>query len=182
MSKGLVGERDMEAVMDDDGGIRGQLPETVRWLERLVAVWQDQRGGAAVPDAQELFLADMAEMIPHLLLAYRDEETDEFEIEFAGAAARALLPLEPLGVMPERCPAEHPLAWLGTGFARVRRPAVPGLLWMRAEGLVGLFLPYGGFDGRVTLVLAGIARWSAGDDSTVVPLRPGRAGKRGGPG
>jgi len=168
--------------MDEGGGTIGRMPDPVRWLERLVAVWRDQRAGATLPAADELFLADMAEMIPHLLLAYRDEDTDDFEIEFAGAAARALLPLEPVGVVPERCPIEHPLAWLGTGFARVRRPAVPGLLWMRAEGLVGLFLPYGAFDGRVTLVLAGIARWPVDDDGTVVPLRRGRAGKRGGPG
>ena len=173
----------MEAAMDDGGTAFGDLPETARRLERLVAVWQDQRAGAALPDAHELFLADMAEMIPNLLLAYRDEETDEFEIEFAGAAARALLPLEPVGLVPERCPAGHPLAWLGTGFARVRRPAVPGLIWMRDEALVGLFLPYGAFDGRVTLILAGLARWpTVGDDSdpTVVPLRGRRRRGRGG--
>lgn len=173
--------------MDRDGGWQGGLPEPVRWLERLIAVWHDQRAGAALPDAHELFLADMAEMIPNLVLAYRDEETDDFEIEFAGAAARALLPLEPGGLVPERCPIEHPLAWLGTGFTRVRRPAMPGMIWMREQGLVGLFLPYGGFDGRVTLILAALTRWPGaagpdGDDPTVVPLRRGPAGKRGGPG
>lgn len=171
----------MEAVMDDDGepDLEG-LPDPVRWLERLMAVWHDQRAGAALPAADELFLADMAELIPHLVLAYRDEETDGFRIEFAGAAARELLPLEPVGVIPEECPIEHPLAWLGTGFARVRRPAVPGLIWMRAERMAGLFLPYGAFDGRVTLVLAGIARWPGDDGATVVPLRPAGEGKRGG--
>lgn len=168
---------------DETDDAPGRLPGSARRLERLIAVWHDQRAEAALPAADELFLADMAELVPHLVLAYRDDDTDGFRIEFAGAAARALLPLEPVGVMPEDCPAEHPLAWLGAGFARVRRPAVPGLIWMRAEGLVGLFLPYGAFDSRVTLILAGIARWpdDAGD-ACVVPLRGWPGGSRGGRG
>lgn len=171
----------MEAVLDDDGrAMSGAFPDPVRWLERLVAVWHDQRAGAVLPDADELFLADMAELVPHLLLAYRDEETDDFRIEFAGGAARRLLSLEPVGELPERCPSGHPLAWLGAGFVRVRRPAVPGMIWMREEGRLGLFLPYGAADGRVTMILAGIARWPAGGDDggKVVPLRPG-GGSRG---
>lgn len=166
--------------MSDATGDAAGLPAgPVRQLERLMAVWHDQRAEAALPSADELFLADMAELVPHLVLAYRDDETDGFRIEFAGAAARALLPLEPVGVLPEECPAGHPLAWLGTGFARVRRPAVPGLIWMRAEGLVGLFLPYGAFDGRVTLILAGIARWPNDPRGCVVPLRGLHSGSRG---
>lgn len=161
--------------MSDDGDRRGEgSAAPVPWLERLLAIWHDQRGGAALPAADELFLADMADLIPHLVLACRDDG-DGFRIEFAGAAARALLPLEPVGVIPEACPAEHPLAWLGTGFVRARQPAVPGLLWLRTEGRVGLFLPYAAFDGRVSLILAGIARWPGGDGETVVPLHPAGA-------
>lgn len=171
--------------MDDDGGRRlGRFPHPVRWLERLVAIWHDQRADAVLPDADEMFLADMADLIPHLLLAYRDGDTDGFRIDFAGGAARALLPLEPVGVTPEDCPAGHPLAWLGTGFAQARRPAVPGLIWMRAESRLGLFLPYGGFDGRVTLILAGIAAWPPGSDreARVVPLCRAGEAERGGQG
>lgn len=159
----------------------GWPAEPVARLERLVGVWRDQQAGAALPDADELFLADMAELVPHLVLACRDEATDDFRIEFAGAAARGLLPLEPVGAIPERCPAPHPLAWLGTGFARVRHPAVPGPAWIGAEGRLGLFLPYGAFDGRVTLILAGIVRWPDGDGATVVPLPlPSDRGRGGG--
>lgn len=172
----------MEAVVSGGDGATsaGWPPDPARWMERLVAVWNDQRGEAALPDADELFLADMAELIPHLVLASRDDGTDDFRIDFAGAAARSLLELEPVGEVPERCPQGHPLAWLGTGFAQVRRPAIPGLIWMREQGRLGLFLPYGGFDGRVTLILAGIAAWPAEDRGAVVPLLPGGGGAGGG--
>ena len=159
----------------EGGAAAGRLPEAAGWLLRLLAVWQDQRADALVPDADELFLADLADMIPHLLLALRDEDTGGFRIEFAGAAAKAVLGPEPVGETPEHGPLEHPLAWLGTGFVRARRPAVPGPRWLRAEDRLGLFLPYGAFDGRVTLVLAGIARSPiAARGGRVVPLRPVR--------
>lgn len=159
---------------------RVRISEPVRWLGRLLAVWDDQRADAALPDADELFLADLAEIVPNLVLAYRDDRTDCFRIDFAGAAARALLALEPVGTVPEHEVSAHPLAWLGIGFVRARRPAVPGPQWVRSGAAIGLFLPYGAFDGRVTLILAGVARWPAAaavadGDGTVVPLRaPGR--------
>ncbi len=114
-------------VVEFGGGIAGRrLPEPVRWLLRLHAVWEDQRADAALPDADELFLADLAELIPHLLLACRHEEIGGFRIEFAGAAAAALLGLQPVGETPEIGPREHPLAWIGAGIVRARRPAMPG--------------------------------------------------------
>lgn len=155
---------------------RRPLPEPVRWLARLHAMWEDQRADLVLPDADELFLADMAELIPHLILAYREESTAGFRVEFAGAAVRDMLALEPVGTIPEDQALAHPLAWLAAGFLRVRRPAAPGPAWVRWEGLLGLFLPYGAFDGRVTMILAGIARWPAagGDvDQRVVPIRRG---------
>lgn len=163
-------------VLDIDADTRSRLPEPIRWLGRLQAAWEDQRADAGLPAADELFLADLAELVPSLVLAYRDEETDGFRIEFAGAAARAQLELEPVGEIPEHGPIEHPLAWLGTGFVGARRPAVPGPRWLRRGDRIGLFLPYGAFDGRVILILAGLARWPgvAGvvdRAGRVVPLR-----------
>lgn len=171
-------------VLDIDGDARTRLPEPIRWLGRLQAAWQDQRADAGLPAADELFLADLAELVPSLVLADRDEVTDGFRIAFAGAAARALLELEPVGEIPEHGPIEHPLAWLGTGFVAVRRPAMPGPRWLRRSDRIGLFLPYGAFDGRVTLILAGIARWPgvAGvvdPAGRVVPLRRADRGRHG---
>ena len=159
--------------------MRGCMPEPTRWLARLLAIWDDQRAEAALPDADELFLADLAEVIPNLVLAYRDDLTDGFRIEFAGATAKAVLPIEPVGVIPEHELLQHPLAWLGAGFVRTRSPAVPGPQWMRCDDTLGLFLPYGSFDARVTLILVGIARWPAAKPtsrrtSTMVPLTPRR--------
>lgn len=143
-------------VLDIDG--RTRLPEPIRWLARLQAAWEDQRGDAGLPIADELFLADLAELVPSLVLAHRDDETGGFRVDFAGTAARGLLALEAVGETPEHGPAEHPLAWLGAGFLAARRPAAPGPRWLHSGDLVGLFLPYAGFDGRVILILAGIAR------------------------
>lgn len=176
-------------VLDIDGYARARLPEQLRWLSRLQDAWEDQRAGAWLPAADELFLADLADLVPCLMLAHRDDETGGFRIEYAGAAARELLELEPVGEIPEHGPLEHPLAWLGTGFVAVRRPAVPGPRWLRRDDRVGVFLPYGAFDRRVTLILAGIARWpdpgGAGSGGEVVPLRrlerrPGEAMAPGG--
>src|SRR5690606_2475774 len=146
--------------IDGDTGTR--LPEPVRWLVRLQAAWEDQRADAVLPSADELFLSDLAELVPRLILACRDEVTGGFRIDFAGAAARGLLELEPVGEIPEHGPIEHPLAWLGSGFVAVRRPAVPGPRWLRRGSRIGLFLPYGAFDARVTLILAGIGGWPGG--------------------
>lgn len=170
-------------VMDIDGAaVRERLPEPIRWLGRLRTLWEDQRAEAALPAADELFLADMAELVPNLVLASRDEETELFRVEFAGASAKDLLALDPVGTIPEHEPIEHPVAWLGAGFLRVRRPAVPGPHWLRRGDIVGLFMPYGAFDGRVTLILAGIARWPAvigvvNPDGRVMPV-PDDGGRR----
>lgn len=171
-------------VLDIDGDTRSRLPEPIRWLARLRATWEDQRADAGLPAADELFLADLAELVPSLVLACRDEVTGGFRIEFAGAAARRLIELEPVGEIPEHGPAEHPLAWLGTGFVAARRPAMPGARWLRRGDRIGLFLPYGAFDGRVTLILAGIARWPAvvgivDRAGRVVPLRRADGGNHG---
>lgn len=171
-------------ILHIDGNTRTRLPEPIRWLARLQAVWEDQRADAGLPAADELFLADLAELVPSLVLACRDEETGGFRIDFAGAGARRLLELEPVGEIPEHGPIEHPLSWLGTGFIEVRRPAVPGPRWLRRCDRIGLFLPYGAFDGRVTLILVGIARWPAvvgivDRAGRVVPLRRADGGSHG---
>lgn len=174
-------------VLDIDGYARTRLPDQLHWLRRLQAAWENQRADAWLPAADELFLADLADLVPRLVLAHREEETGGFRIEFAGVAARALLELEPVGEIPEHGPLEHPLAWLGAGFVGVRRPAVPGPRWLRRDDRVGVFLPYGAFDRRVTLILVGIARWPDVDGGgtgggEVVPLQPagGRPGRRSG--
>lgn len=157
-----------------DGGTGRWVPP-LAWLTRLQAVWDDQRADAALPDADELFLADLADLLPRLLLASRDPGDGGLRVEFAGAAARILLAVDPVGPLPEAMPEDDPLAWVADGLRRVCRPAVPGPHWARADDRLGLFLPYGGFDGRVTLVLAGLARWPAPADGgdRVVRLRPG---------
>ena len=170
----------------DGGGAGRRVPEPIRWLLRLQAVWEDQRADAAIPDADDLYLADLAALIPHLLLTCRDEESGGSRVEFAGAAATALLGVQPVGETPEVGPREHPLAWIGAGIVRARRPAMPGPCWLRFEGRLGLFLPYGGADGRVTLVVAGLAAWPLPQDrgdgaDRVVPMRPAPGPCRRGP-
>lgn len=159
-------------------GRTGRWMPPLAWLTRLQAVWEDQRADAVLPDAEELFLADLADLLPRLLLASRDPGDGRLRVEFAGAAARVLLAVDPVGPLPEVMPEDDSLTWVADGLRRVCRLAVPAPHWARAEDRIGLFLPYGGFDGRVALVLAGLARWppstqgTAGGDR-VVRLRPG---------
>ena len=151
------------------------------WFDDLRRYWDDQRGGAALPDADELFLADLTEIMPNLLLAHFDRLGGYFRIEFAGANARRLLGGELIGQYPERAAPGTTLSWIGAGYAGAGRMVPAGIVQIRHEDLMATHLPYRDARGRVTLILTALARrpLTNGRAATVLPFRrrPDRTGE-----
>lgn len=143
----------------DDWADRWRSPASICWLDRLHAYWDEQRAEAAMPDADELFLADLVEIMPYLTLGYRDDWRDAFRIEFAGQAVTALLGTELVDRYPEETDSDDALVWLGDGYASVRVLGAPGTSRSRNGALVALHLPYVQVDGHVGLILSGVALW-----------------------
>lgn len=64
-------------------------------LSDLLAYWEYSKEGEALPLSEHLFLSDLMQEMPHLMLAYLHE--GQFQIEFAGASATALFGTNPMG-------------------------------------------------------------------------------------
>jgi hypothetical protein len=185
--------------------MRWRLPASIRWLDYLHSYWDEGRTEDWLPLADELFLGDLVEPMPHLLLAYHDVDGDAYRIEFAGAAARAELvwptgggvaPAGPasggdlVGVRPELVEPGSALSWIGAGYASARRIVLPGAVHVRNGDLLALHLPYVDHDGRISVILSAIARWPearlsgtqdqrrTGDADNVVPFTPKAAPRR----
>lgn len=165
---------------DDAGDERWALsgPE---WFDDLRRYWDDQRAGAALPDADELFLADLCEIMPNLMLAYFDPLKRAFRVEFAGAIARAYLGGELLGQYPERAEPGTALSWIGAGYAGAGRLIPTGIVQIRHADMMATHLPYRNAQGRVGLILTALARKPAARSAkaTVVPFRGPGEGEAG---
>ena len=147
-------------VLNIDGfARRWQSPSPIRWLDRLHAYWDEQRADAAMPDADELFLADLVEIMPYLLLGYHDDWRDAFRVEFVGQAVTVLLGAETVDRYPEEADPGDILAWLGDGYASVRQLSAPGAVRSHHGSLQAPHLPYARADGRVSLILSGVVPW-----------------------
>ena len=158
-------------------GRRWRLPAAIRWLDYLHSYWEEARTEDWLPLADELFLGDLVEPMPHLLLAYHDVDGDAYRVEFAGAAARAELSASAetggggspmagaglrgdlVGVRPELAEPGSALSWIGAGYASTRRMVLPGAIHVRHGELLALHLPYADQDGGISVILSAIARW-----------------------
>ena len=171
----------MDLGCDSSGEERWALagPE---WFDDLRRYWDDQRAGADLPDADELFLADLCEIMPSLLLAYLDPLRGSFRIEYAGSITRRLLGGELLGLYPEWAEPGTALSWIGAGYAGAGRLVPPGLVQIRHQDLMATHLPYRNADGKVGLILTALAerpaRAANQQGATVLPF-PGTRGGRG---
>lgn len=186
--------------------MRWRLPASIRWLDYLHTYWHEARTGDWMPLADKLFLGDLVEPMPHLLLAYHDVDGDAYRVEFAGAAARSELShmaetnlaadtatdwsRDIVGLRLELAEPGSALSWIGAGYASARRLVLPGAIHVRHGDLLALHLPYSDHDGRVSVILSAIARWpdmTASDSpdqqasdpsSNVLPFTPRAAGPR----
>ena len=152
------------------------------WFDDLRRYWDDQRAGSALPDADELFLADLCEIMPSLLLAYFDPLRGLFRIEYAGSVTRTLLGGDLLGEYPEWAAPGTPLSWIGAGYAGAGRLIPPGIVQIRHEDLMATHLPYRNAGGEVGLILTALARRPArpaNQQATVLPFPEKRRKKEG---
>lgn len=134
-------------------------------LEGLNAYWEYSRGGERLPLSENLFLSDLVDEMPHVLLAYRDNRL--FQVEFAGDNAADLLGGSPIGATT----APHdglPAAVSESIIASAERSAPARAA---GAGLRVLCLPFAGAGGDVDLVLAGLANAKPGGGGTVVSFR-----------
>ncbi|MFX4220818.1 MAG: hypothetical protein ACMVO3_07410 [Thalassobaculum sp.] len=144
------------------------------WFDDLRRYWDDQRAGADLPDADELFLADLCEIMPNLMLAHFDPLHRAYRVEFAGANSRALLGGDLIGQYPERAEPGTPLSWIGAGYAGAGRLVPAGIVQIRYRDLMATHLPYRDARGAVSLILTALARRPPsplnGGGGTVLPF------------
>jgi hypothetical protein len=143
----------------------GSIERVDSVLRGLRAYWEFSRTDASLPLSENLFLSDLVDEMPHVVLAYQDRQ--RFQVEFAGEAAADLLGGNPIGA------TTAPKGGLPPAVARcIRRSAEdrePVL--STAAGIRIICLPFGGAGGEVELVLAGLAEVTVLQNSgTVVSL------------
>jgi hypothetical protein len=146
------------------------------WFDDLRRYWDDQRAGAALPEADTLFLADLCEIMPNLLLAHYDPARRAFRIEYAGSIVRGFLGAPLIGTYPEQAEPGSALSWIGAGYAGAGRLAPVGIVQIRLGDMMATHLPYRDARGRVGLVLTALARKPAAGSAAVVPFRSGGEG------
>lgn len=140
-------------------------------LDTLHDFWSALRAGDGVPRAEELYLTDLVETMPFLLLAYRHGRG--FRIEFAGDVASRLIGTDLTGACPTRRDPDPLRASLarGIGTADGLTAAGAGRLASGDGALAAIYLPFadaverpgpgsveGGAAPAVALVMVGLAR------------------------
>jgi hypothetical protein len=141
-------------------------------LKQLRAYWERQRGSAAAPPADGLYLSDLAAVISHVFMCFRDEAG--FRVEFAGAEAQDLLGFDPTGelLMPDDPVALLAGVALGAGLsARNRRPELT-----LGGGWTAIELPFVEAGDRVTVVLIGVVSTCQRQSAEVLAFRRGSSG------
>lgn len=119
-------------------------------LRELRAYWEYTRSGAGLPLSEDLFLSDLVDEMPYVLLAYEDKA--RFQIEFAGDAAADLLGGDPVGATTGSNSQLPPaIVQCIRSAAERREPAVA-----TGAGIRIICLPFGAASGDVDLVLAGL--------------------------
>jgi len=134
-------------------------------LQELKAYWEFSRTGTSLPLSENLFLSDLVDEMPHVVLAYQHKQ--RFQVEFAGEAAADLLGGNPIGA------TTVPDGGLPPAVARcIRRAAERREPVLSTSGGIRIIcLPFDAASGEVELVLAGLAEVPALETSgTVVSL------------
>ncbi|UUX51415.1 hypothetical protein NUH88_06890 [Nisaea acidiphila] len=136
------------------------------WILRdLRAYWEYARKGSGLPLSEDLFLSDLVDEMPYVLLAYEDRA--RFQIEFAGDAASDLLGGNPIGATTgSNSQLPSAIVQCIRACAERREPAVA-----TGAGIRIICLPFGAASGEVDLVLAGLDDAPvSGDRGKVVTL------------
>ena len=120
-------------------------------LGQIKDYWNFSRAQQPLPLSENLFISDLVDQMPHILLAY--EEKRRFQIEFAGETAACLLGGGLIGATTEPgsdLPQELIRCILKA--AASREPAFGSVGAMQT-----LCLPFSGDSGTVDIVLVGLA-------------------------
>lgn len=137
-------------------------------LGRLNAYWNTKRGPVLAPRSDTLFLSDLAPVIPHVLMCFRDDEG--FRIEFAGAEVQDLLGFDPTGEVLRADDPEVILVALSRAVAvaeRCKRPEWPG-----GPGWSAVALPFVEVDASVSVILAGLVAAVPSRSAEVLSFTP----------
>lgn len=143
----------------------GSIERVDSVLQGLRAYWELSRADASLPLSENLFLSDLVDEMPHVVLAYHDRQ--RFQVEFAGETAADLLGGNPIGATTAPNGGLPPAVTRCIRRSAERRePAVS-----TAAGIRIICLPFGGGGDDVELVLAGLAEVAIQENSgTVVSL------------
>jgi hypothetical protein len=119
-------------------------------LRDLRVYWDFSRAQLTLPLSENLFISDLVDEMPYVLLVYG--ENSRFQVEFAGDTAGGLLGGTPIGATTEPdggLPGELTRCILAA--AKSREPASGSI-----GGMQILCLPFSGEFGAVDVVLVGL--------------------------
>lgn len=119
-------------------------------LRDLKVYWDFSRAQLSLPLSENLFISDLVDEMPYVLLAYG--EKSRFQVEFAGDAAAGLLGGTPIGATTEPgSDLPEPLSRCILAAAETQEPASGAIGEMQI-----LCLPFSGEFGSVDVVLVGL--------------------------
>ena len=136
-------------------------------LRDLRVYWDFSRAQLTLPLSENLFISDLVDEMPHVLLVYG--EKSRFQVEFAGDAAADLLGGTPIGATTEAGGGlRDELTRCILAAAKTGEPAPGGM-----DGMQILCLPFCGEFDDVDVVLVGLvatANLESRTGGTVVSL------------
>ncbi len=142
---------------ESGGGAPDFLDLGVPALDRVAGSWRGLRGREAMPSSDRLYISDFVAEMTYLVIGYRID--DGFQVEFQGAAVRALVGEDLVGTVPTAGSGNTGIAWIARSFAGARALGAPVVdRFLGPTGpQTGVFLPYADPAGRVSVILAAIA-------------------------
>lgn len=121
-------------------------------LRGLQTYWELSRAQLNLPQSESLFISDLVNEMPYVLLVYGEKA--RFQVEFAGDAATDFLGAAPIGATTEPSGGlPRQLASCILLAAKTEEPS-SGV----TDGLQILCLPFAGEGNEVNVVLVGIVR------------------------
>lgn len=135
-------------------------------LDDLLGFWEEQRGNAAAPSADSLFISVYSREMPHLMLGYLVK--DGFRVEFTGEVVRHLVGCDIIGEHLSPDATHLVLVDMARDPYMAHHHFAPQVT--RHEDHIALHLPYANARGEIAMIMS--AMWEVGPatEAEIVPF------------